>query len=295
MQTIPAKTIVTRNKNTAWFGCEYNMNLYRGCCHGCLYCDSRSDCYHTEDFTTVRAKQNALRIVRDNLAHRVKRGVVNSGAMSDPYNPFEKKEQLTRNALALLDAYEFGAALATKSNLIVRDIDILKSIQLHSPVLCKITITTPHDALAKKLEPAAPSPTERFEAVAQLAAAGIFAGILLMPVLPFLQDDDAAILAVVHRAAAAGARFVYPYFGLTMRSGQREYFFAGLEKAFPGKGLAAQYRSRFGTRYHCPSPRAKQLWATFTAACNEAGLLYNMRDIVAAYRQGYGGRQLSFL
>ncbi|MDL2324913.1 radical SAM protein [Ruminococcaceae bacterium OttesenSCG-928-A16] len=296
METVPAKTILSRTKaqNMGWFGYEYNMNLYRGCCHGCLYCDSRSSCYHIDDFDTVRAKENALPILRNELARRIKTGVVGTGAMSDPYNPFEKKELLTRHALELLNAYQFGASVATKSNLITRDIDIFTDIKQHSPVLCKITITTPHDDLAAKIEPHAPSSTQRFAALQSLAAAGIFCGVLLMPVLPFLADDPASIELLVKKAAAAGARFIYADFGVTMRDGQREYFLNGLDTAFPLQGYGQKYRTRFGSRYHCASPRAKQLWQIFTAACNKVGLLYNMRDIIAAYRQGYGNRQLSF-
>lgn len=293
MDTIPAKTILLRNRDTFWFGSEYNMNLYRGCCHGCVYCDSRSDCYQVGDFENVRAKADALRILRDELARKVKRGVAATGAMSDPYNPHEKTEELTRGALALLDTYSFGAAVATKSDLIVRDIDILKDIAAHDPVLCKITVTTCRADLAAKLEPAAPRPARRMEALEKLAAAGLFTGVLLMPVLPWLEDSDENVLEVVERAAAAGARFVYPMFGVTLRSGQREHMLAELEKAF-GQSVAAKYR-RFGERYHCASPRAKQLWQCFTKACQARGLLYEMRDIVAASRQGYGSRQLSFL
>lgn len=293
--TVPAKTIVTRNKTTAWFGCEYNMNIYRGCCHGCLYCDSRSDCYHVDNFDTVHAKQDALRIIRDDLARRVKTGVVATGSMSDPYNPFEKKEELTRHALELVDAYGYGVAIATKGDLITRDIDVLQSIKKQAPALCKITVTCIEDALAAKLEPHAPSPTRRLAAIQKLAKAGLFSGVLLMPVMPFIQDTPENILSVVEQAAENGARFVYPGFGVTARSGQREYMLAELEKAFPGQGLAEKYRSRFGSRYHCTSPHAKKLWELFVKACDEKGLLYRMQDIIRAYRQGYGSSQLSFL
>ena len=295
MQTVPAKTIVTRNKNTAWFGCEYNMNIYRGCCHGCLYCDSRSDCYRVEHFDTVRMKENALRIVRDDLARRVKTGMVATGAMSDPYNPFEKQQKLTRHAMELLEAYGFGAAIATKSDLVVRDIDVLQGIQAASPVLCKITITTPDDALAAKIEPHAPSSSRRFKALEALAKAGLFCGVLLMPVLPYITDTKESITEIVKQATECGAKFVYPSLGVTMRTGQREYFLQELDKAFPGAEYAKQYRSRFGGRYHCASPQARSLWAVFVEECKKTGLLYEMRDIVAGYKQGYERTQLSFL
>ena len=114
MEYIPAKQILSRNRSTAWFGTDYTMNLYRGCCHGCIYCDSRSACYGIEDFGRVRAKENALALLRDELRRKVRPGIVGMGSMSDPYNPFEGELQLTRHALELLDAYGFGAAIATK-------------------------------------------------------------------------------------------------------------------------------------------------------------------------------------
>ena len=186
METIPAKHILHRNKSTEWFGCDHTMNLYRGCCHGCIYCDSRSDCYHNDKFDQVRVKADALRILRDDLARKVRPALICTGSMSDPYNPFETKLLYTRRSLELTDAFQSGVAIATKGDCIVRDIDILTSIQTHSPAICKITLTTLDEELAKKIEPRAPSPARRLEAVRQLAAAGLFTGILLMPVLPFL-------------------------------------------------------------------------------------------------------------
>lgn len=290
MDIIPAKSIVTRTKDSGWFGTEYNMNIYRGCCHGCIYCDSRSDCYQIEDFGRVRAKGDALRIIRDELRHKVKTGVVATGSMSDPYNPFEAQEQLTRHALELLDAYGFGAAIATKGTLIVRDADILQSIAGRSPVLVKITITCVEDALAAKLEPGAPPPSERFLALRQLTDAGVFCGVLLMPVLPFLEDSAENVLGVVRQASASGARFVYPAFGMTMRAGQREWFYQQLEERFLGEGLAARYQARYGERYQCVSPRARRLWEVFQAECGRLGMLYRMADIIRAYRQGYAAQ-----
>ena len=159
MEYLPAKHLLHRSRDTRWFGTDHTMNIYRGCCHGCLYCDSRSACYQNPDFDTVKAKADALRILRDDLARKVRPAFIATGAMSDPYNPFEASLQLTRHALELIDAYQCGAAIATKSDLIVRDRDILDSIARHSPVICKLTITTTDDALAARLEPGAPSPS----------------------------------------------------------------------------------------------------------------------------------------
>lgn len=293
METIPAKSIVNRTKDPSWFGTEYNMNIYRGCCHGCIYCDSRSDCYHNDQFDQVKVKADALRIIRDDLESKVKTGVVGTGAMSDPYNPFEEELQLTRRALTLLEAYGFGVAIATKSDLIVRDIDVLASIHRTMPAICKITLTTCDGRLAAKVEPHAPSPSRRLAAVERLSTAGLFTGILMMPILPFLEDNPENIRDIVDRAADAGARFVYPALGMTCRAGQREYFYRKLEEQFPGQGLAERYQKRYGPRYECPSPKARALWEVFREACSRRGLLYSMGRIVTASRRGHESDQLS--
>lgn len=294
MEYVTAKHLLHRNKSTGWFGTDHTMNIYRGCCHGCLYCDSRSTCYQNPEFDRVKAKADALRILRDDLARKVRPAFIGMGAMSDPYNPFEKELQLTRHGLELIDAYQCGVAAATKSDLITRDIDLYQSIQGHSPVICKLTVTTADDALAAKLEPKAPSPSRRLAALERLSAAGIFSGVLLMPVLPFLEDSEENVISVVDQAAGAGARFVYAAMGVTMRDGQREYFLNGLDRAFPGQGLGERYRRRYGARYTCASPRAQKLWEVFSRRCQELGLLYEMKHIVSAATRSYGDRQLTF-
>ena len=292
METIPAKTIVTRTKKpAAWFGAEYNMNIYRGCCHGCIYCDSRSVCYQNFDFDTVKAKEDALRIIRDDLRRKVKSGVIATGSMSDPYNPLEREHRLTRNALELVNAFDFGIAIATKSALVTRDIDILKDIKSHSPVIVKLTVTTAGNDLCKKIEPDVSSPDERFDAIRQLSDAGIFCGVLMMPILPFINDTEDNISEIMRRAKESGAKFIYPSFGMTLRTGNREYFYKKLDEHFPG--VKQKYISAYGERYVCTSKNAKKLWGTFTRQCNDLELLYEMRSIVSAYKLGYS-QQLSF-
>lgn len=293
MEYIPAKTIVNATKSREWFGTDYNMNIYLGCCHGCIYCDSRSDCYGIEDFDQVKAKENALQIIRNDLRRKVKTGVVGTGAMSDPYNPFEKELLLTRHALELIDAFGFGTAIATKSTLLLRDLDVLSTIREHSPVICKVTITTADDGLSKKLEPGAPPSSERFSMLKTLSQAGIFCGVLLMPVLPWLEDDDENILSIVRRTHETGARFIYGAFGMTLRGNQREWYFTRLEKLFPGQGLADRYRRRYTNQYECHSPRAAQLWKLFSRECEQYGILYQMKDIISAYQKKYRMTQLN--
>lgn len=293
MKYIPAKTIIAKTKSSEWFGIDYNMNIYKGCCHGCIYCDSRSDCYQIEDFDQVRAKENALMVIRDDLRRKVKTGVVGTGAMSDPYNPFEKELELTRHALELVDAFGFGAAIATKSTLMQRDADILESIKAHSPVLCKVTVTTVDDELAKKVEPRVAVSSERLDMIANLNGRGIFTGILLMPVLPFLEDNEENIRGIVKAAHEAGARFIYAAFGMTLRNNQREWYFDRLEELYPGQGLPELYGRTYGKRYECHSPKAKLLWKIFTEECKKYGILYEMKDIIHAYKRGYEVTQMS--
>ena len=294
MEYIPAKTILSGwRPGSGWFGINYNMNLYRGCCHGCIYCDSRSDCYGNDRFDTVRAKENALFLLRGELRRKVKTGVVGTGAMSDPYNPFERELMLTRHALELLAAYGFGAAIATKSELIERDIDVLQEVAQAAPVLCKVTVTTADDALCRKIEPHVSVSSRRFEAVARLSQAGIFTGLLMMPVLPFLEDSPENILGIVRRAKEAGARFIYPALGMTLRQNQRDWYFEKLETLFPGENLAERYRRRYGNSYECRCPGLPALWKLFSEECDRLGILYQMKDIVRASRAGYAAEQIS--
>lgn len=292
VQWIPAKHILTRNRTTEWFGTDHTMNLYRGCTHGCIYCDSRSECYGDNTFDLVKAKENALELLRDELRRKVYPAFIGMGSMSDPYNPYERELRLTQKALMLILAYGCGVATCTKSDLILRDAALYADIQAQSPVICKLTITTMEEELARKLEPGAPSPMERMAAVEGLSKQGIFTGVLLMPVLPFLEDDPEKILAVVDAAANAGAKFVYPFFGVTCRDRQRAYFYQALDQSFPG--VRARYEKRFGSRYRCFSPQMNELWLKFSERCREKGLLYEMKHIVAEAKRPYLNTQLTF-
>jgi len=283
MEYIKAKTIINRAKNNWWFGTVYSMNIYRGCNFGCIYCDSRSDCYQVDDFGRVRAKEDALRIIRDDLRRKDQKGVIHTGAMSDPYTPGEKSLNLMRHSLELINAYRFGVAIATKNTLVTRDIDILQDISKRAPVMVSFTITTADDSLAEKLEPGAPSSSQRFEALEELSEAGIFCGVIMMPILPFINDTEENVLALVRLAHEAGAKYVYGYMGLTLRNGQREFFYDQLEKDFPG--LKEKYESLYGLKYQAKSPDSRRLYRVFRKECERLGLLHKMDDIAAAYQK----------
>ena len=288
MQTVPAKNIVFKTQSPdAWFGIDYNMNIYRGCSFGCIYCDSRSDCFQNPDFDTVKVKENALEIIRNDLRRKAKTGVVGTGAMSDPYNLLEEKLKLTRNSLELINAFGFGASLITKSDLITRDIDVLKDIKEHSPVIVKFSITTADDDLCKTIEPNAPSASRRFEAMQILADSGIFCGVMINPMLPYITDTEENLIKILQTAKDVGAKFVFTFMSMTLRSGSREYYYDRIPSQIKEKHMKC-----YGVRKHCPSPKAKKLWGVLAAECERLGLLYDMRAIVHGYKSGYSDNQL---
>ncbi|WKY48285.1 radical SAM protein [Eubacteriaceae bacterium ES3] len=291
MKTIPAKNILIKTKNSYWFGTDYTMNLYRGCSHGCIYCDSRSECYGIEDFPTICAKEQALTILEDNLKRKRQRGVIGLGSMSDPYNPLEEKYQLTRQAISLINQYQFGLSLATKSPLVTRDLDLFEAINIHSPLLIKMTITTSDDNLSKQIEPGVAPSSQRFKAIRQLSDNGIFCGILLMPVLPFITDTPENIKSIVRLAKENGASFIYPGFGVTLRDRQRLYYFKQLDRLFPG--LKEKYLFHYGNRYSCGSLKATDLKNIFQKECDHQQLLYSMPAIIEAYQKKTLQKQIS--
>lgn len=283
MQTISAKTILTKNKYPdSWFGNDYNMNLYRGCHHGCIYCDSRSDCYQNYDFDNVKLKENVIEILSKELRSKRFKGVVGIGAMSDSYNRFEESQQITRQALILIRDYHFGVSLETKSDLVVRDIDLFLDIQKCNDVIIKMSITCADDYLSSLIEPNVSVSSKRFAAIKKISDAGIFTGVLLHPVLPFITDNDENIKEIVRLSYEAGAKFVNCFFGVSLRDGQREYFYSQLDKKFPD--LKEKYIKRYGQKYLCKSKNISHLRYIFEKECKKYGLLYKMEDIINAYK-----------
>ncbi|WP_455539262.1 radical SAM protein [Terrisporobacter sp.] len=283
MESIHAKTILYKHTHTdSWFGLDYGINIYRGCSHGCIYCDSRGDCYQISDFDTVKVKENALEILQKELQSKRKKGVVGVGAMSDTYNHFEKKYEFTRNALKLINKYDFGLSIDTKSKMVLRDLDLIKEINEKNPVIIKLSITTTDENLAKIIEPHASTPNERFETIKALSDANIFTGILLMPVLPFLTDNEKNIKDIVKRAHESGAKFIYTYMGTTLRNGCYQYYHQKLRENFPG--LSEKYYSVYKYDKECLSSKARELFEVFKSECDKYNILYKMEDIIKAYK-----------
>ena len=293
MEFVKAKTILTKVKDgSEWYGVDYNMNLYRGCSHGCIYCDSRSNCYHIDNFDRVRGKENALYILEKELSQKKTKGVVGIGSMSDTYNPLEMKYEQTRGTLKLISKYGFGVSIDTKSDLILRDLDLLKEINSKNNVIIKLTITTPNDELSKIIEPDVCVSSKRLEAIKILSDNGIFVGIMLNPVLPFITDKEEDIKTLVRLASEYGAKFIHTYMGMTLRENQRDYYFNKLEEHFVG--LKNKYIKTYGDKYNCLPPNHKYLYNVFVKECNKYGILYKMDDIIKAYKKkGIRNEQIS--
>ncbi len=287
MEFIDAKTIVTNNKTLSfnYLAAEYTMNIYRGCGHGCVYCFARGEYYKIPDFDRVRSKKDALRIIRNDLARKTKRGVIITGSMSDPYNPYEEEHKLTRNALELINAFSFGVCFITKSCLSLRDIDVMQDIKAHSPVSVNFTITCADDALCKIIEPNVAATSERFAAIKTFAENGITAGVLMDPLLPYINDTEENVRGIVQMAAEAGAKYIYGSMGVTMEGIQRDHFFKVIEPHFPG--TAEKYIKRFGNYYHCRSPKERKLWDAFADECEKRKIVYDMKTANYMVRDGY--------
>src|SRR6056297_408308 len=225
------------------------------------------------------------------LSSKRKKGVIGTGAMSDPYNPLENKLELTRKALELINRYGYGVSVATKSDLILRDMDLYKEVSKHSPVLVLITITTTNDRLAKTVEPNVSSSSERFKIIKKFSEQGINAGILFMPILPFVTDTFENINRMVLLGERAGAKFIYPSFGMSLRDRQRLYYYKKLEKIFPG--IKEKYIAKYGNNYWCMSPKQYELEKEFKYYCDKYDILYNMDEIIKYYKKDYQKRQMS--
>jgi DNA repair photolyase len=290
IKEIQAKTILSHSKSPdPWFGIQYTMNLYRGCQHQCIYCDSRSECYQIENFNDTLVKVNALELLKKELPRKRIKGTVGTGSMNDPYAPVEKQYQLTRGALNLFIEYGFPVHVLTKSKLVMRDVDLLSQIARDSQALVSFTITTCDDNLGKKLEPGAALVSERLAAMKYLSERGIKVGVLLMPVLPFIEDNWENIRGIVELAHAHGAGYILAAFGMTQRKGSQEYYLRQLERLFPG--MKEKHLRAFGNRYECAANGAQKLSDQFKELCSQKGITLR----VPQYKVSKEVRQLSLL
>ncbi len=271
IREIQAKTILSSvPQPDPIFGLKYNLNLYRGCQHQCIYCDSRSACYQIEDFNhEVLVKVNAPELLDKELSRKRVKGTIGTGSMNDPYMPLEAERNLTGRVLKIIARHGFGVHIITKSNLVLRDLPVLQEIaSVYTAVT--FTITSADDELSKKLEPGAPASSERFQAIRVLAESGIYTGISLMPVLPFIEDNEDNLIGIVRKAAEAGAKYIIPWFSVTLRDRQRDHFYERLDVLFPG--VRERYERAFGERYGCVPLNKNRLWSCFEKECREVNL-----------------------
>lgn len=255
------------------------MNLYRGCTHGCIYCDSRSDCYQMQHcFEDVEVKANAISLLEEALRKKRNRCMIATGSMSDPYLPLEKTEQLTRRSLELIDRYGFGFSVITKSDLILRDIDVLQSIHRKARCVVQMTLTTYDEALCRKLEPNVATTARRFQVLKELQKAGIPTVVWMTPILPFLNDSKQNIQGLLEYCGDAGVQGILTFgMGMTLRSGNREYYYHKLDEHFPG--VKEQYIRKYGTSYQLGLPNSYELDAMVADFCRKNLMRFGMNSV----------------
>ncbi len=271
------------------------MNLYRGCQHGCIYCDARSQCYQMNHlFEDIEVKGNAIELLESALKSKRKPCMIGTGAMSDPYIPLENQLQITRKSLELIDKYGFGVAIQTKSARILRDMDLLQRINSHAKAVVQMTLTTCDEELCRKIEPNVSTTRERVEALKRFRDAGIPTIVWLCPILPFLNDTPENVRGIIDYCIEAGVKGIINFgMGLTLRDGNREYFYAQLDRHFPG--LKERYIRNYGNAYDIPSPRDQELLKLFHETCEAHGIWHD-NDTIFRYMSRWDEKtdQLSF-
>lgn len=270
MHYVTAKSILSPNNG---------MNLYRGCSHGCIYCDSRSICYHMDHpFEDIEVKENAIQLLEKALRSKGHPCMIGTGSMTDPYIPLELELGHVRQALELVEAHGFGFTVITKSDRILRDIDLLKKINDQTKCVVQMTLTTYDEALCQKLEPNVCTTKRRFEVLCQLREAGIPTVVWLCPILPFLNDTSENIAGILDYCVQAEVKGILCFgMGLTLREGNREYFYTQLDRHFPG--LKEKYIRTYGDSYNVESPNSSSLMALFHDTCQRHGILHSNDEI----------------
>lgn len=272
MHVIEAKSLLTQ-----WNG----MNLYRGCTHGCAYCDSRSACYHMDHaFEDVAVKVNAPQLLEDTLRRRRKPCMIGTGSMSDPYQPIEEELRLTRRCLELICSYGFGASVITKSDLVLRDIDLLEEINRRTKAVVQVTLTIADDNLSRLVEPGVCPSSRRFEVLCKLRDRHIPTVVWMCPFLPWLTDSDENFLTLLDWCVEAQVTGIVCFgVGLTLREGSREHYYAFLDWRFPG--LSDRYRATYGDAYNVVSANNDRLMAHFDKVCGQRGIIHTPDECFA--------------
>ncbi len=269
MHFVNAKSILTPR----------SMNIYRGCLHGCIYCDSRSRCYQfAHAFEDIEVKQNAPELLDEALRKKRKRCMIGTGSMCDPYIPLEKDLRIMRCCLEIIECQNFGATVITKSDLVLRDIDIFSRINRKSKSVLQMTLTTYDDALCKIIEPGVCPSSRRFEVLCRFRDEGIPTVVWFSPILPFINDSLENVEGIMDYCVRAGVKAIICFgMGLTLREGNREYFYAALDKHFPG--LKNQYIKTFGNQYECTSPNNDRLMSRLSEICKKNNIMLGVDSV----------------
>lgn len=249
------------------------INIYRGCTHGCIYCDSRSTCYQMDHiFEDIAVKQNAPQLLEEALRRKRRRCMIGTGSMCDPYLPLERELQLSRRCLEIIDRYDFGVSVLTKSDLILRDLDLLKRINTKTKAVVCTTFTTFDESLCRILEPNVCTTKARFEMLKAMHENGIHTGVWLCPILPFINDTEENLQGLLDYCFRAGVEVIVNFgMGVTLRDGDRQYFYTQLDRYFPG--MKERYIRSFGDRYECLSPNHEKLMRLFREECHARGVI----------------------
>lgn len=264
---------------------QNGMNLYRGCTHGCIYCDSRSKCYQiNHDFEDIEVKQNAPELLERALRSKRKKCMIGTGAMCDSYMHCEEQLGLTRRCLELIDRYEFGLAIQTKSDRILRDLDLLRSINQKAKCVVQMTLTTYDEELCRIIEPKVCTTKRRFEVLKTLHENGIPTVVWMSPLLPFINDTRENVEGILDYCIQAGVYGIICFgIGLTLREGNREYFYRALDKHFPG--MRERYHQKYGYAYEVVSGNSRELMRVFHEVCRENKIVSNREDVFAYLKE----------
>ena len=290
MHFVDAKGILSGSKGRC------GMNIYRGCSHGCIYCDSRSKCYRfTHPFEDIEVKQNAPALLERALKGKRQKCMIGTGSMSDPYMHCEEQLCLTLRCLEIISKYGFGAAIQTKSDRILRDIDLLDEINQKAKCVVQMTLTTYNDRLCSIVEPNVCNTGRRIEVLEEMKARGIPTVVWMTPILPFINDTAENVRALLEACAQAQVKGIICFsMGMTLRDGDREYYYAALDRSFPG--LKQRYIQTYANAYELPSPNNGKLMRLFEGFCRKHQILYKPEDCFQYLnRLPEKTQQLSFL
>lgn len=284
MHFITVKNILTSNGGTG-------INVYRGCTHGCIYCDSRSLCYKTPvPFEDIEVKENAVELLRSSLSKKRKRMMIGTGSMCDPYIPIEKELKITRGCLEAICDYDFGASVLTKSDLVLRDFDLLEKINRKTKAVLQMTLTTADENLCRIIEPNVCTTSRRFEVLMEAKKSGIPTVVWMCPFLPYINDTWENISSILDMCIRAGVKGIMLFgVGLTLREGNREYFYKNLSENFPG--LKEKYIRSFGSSYEIASIKQPELLALIDSTCRKNGIL-SRADDVFGYLNSFEEREI---